>query len=570
MPRGTMANRHVSYALVVAAVFAVALAMRTIPLYWSPLPSTLDSFAYAGVANDVLATGRYPASPDLRADFFVLTLLTAAASELTGEQPVYVIQPLVSVIGTAVVLVGVALTRRLGTDLGWPARRVRLAALATGLLLAVQGLFLRRTTVPDPEVLGILLALLAVVALHRVLWHHDDRWLAPFAVILVTFPLLHIFSSFNAAVMLTSLYALALAARPSRRTLLLGGGLVLAFWAVFTGYYQLVQYYEIYSVSYTDRISSHPGLFVAWLVAMAVGAAWYQRAGARLQRVVFVAPIAAGFVVVVVNVVRPIFPGTVQSPPAVTVLLSFLVVPVLFAGYAAPALAARYDHSAVVVAMLAGPVVVVYFSLSASLTPDYFGTVMRAQTFAHVPAFVLVGLAAVSVLRIRGAIGRRWRAARVVALAALFAATLLTVPVAFVTLDTFHYPATTAESEFAAAGFASTKVPGSWTTHHPPDQIASQYFEGGGHRWTAREWLAGGERPGCPVLSQDSWTTHGAHFFPAAPLTIARGDYDAFLADRNVVYASTGRDPLVLSRPRDTEADVTCDRATDENQVPAI
>jgi len=64
--------RKQSYALVVVAVFAVALAMRTIPLYWSPLPSTLDSFAYAAVARDTLAAGQYPISSNLRADLFAI------------------------------------------------------------------------------------------------------------------------------------------------------------------------------------------------------------------------------------------------------------------------------------------------------------------------------------------------------------------------------------------------------------------------------------------------------------------------------------------------------------------
>ena len=119
-----------SYLLVGLAVFAVAAAMRVIPLYWSPLPHVLDGFAHAGLARRTLAAGQVPISSDLRADLLVITSLTATASLITGEAPLYVIQPMMSLAGATVPLVGMAFTRRLGADLGWPARKVRAAVLA--------------------------------------------------------------------------------------------------------------------------------------------------------------------------------------------------------------------------------------------------------------------------------------------------------------------------------------------------------------------------------------------------------------------------------------------------------
>lgn len=545
-----------TYAHVVLAVFAIALAMRTIPLYWSPLPSTLDSFAYAGLARDTLAVGHYPLSSELRADFFILTILTAMAGEVSGEQPLYIIQPMVSIIGSAIVLVGVALTRRLALDMGWPSQRARQAALVTGLLLAVQGLFLRRTTVPDPEVLGILLALLGVLALYRILWAEDNRWVVPFAIILVTFPILHIFSTFNVAVMLAALYALSVAAKPSRRTILVGGVLVATFWAVFVGYYELAERLALFRVSYVGQVRSNPGLFVGWIVALALGAAWYQRVSSRLQRGMLLAPLGVLFVLVILNVFRPIYPGTIQSPPEVAFLISLLVVPVVFAGYGAPALSAQYRHASAVLAMLAGPLVIVYFSLTASLTPDFFATGMRAQTFMHVPAFVLVGLAAASVFRSRVSVS--WRMARRGAICVLVVCTLLTAPLAFVALDTFNYPSTTMESEFEATGFASGSIPGSWATHHPPDRIASHYLEGGESVEPVRQWLGGGQAPSCPVLLQESWVTHGAYLWPAQPQVIDGGAYETFLFNSQVVYTNNGRDAITITAPRDGGSEWSC------------
>lgn len=543
-------RRHRSFALVVGVVLAVALAMRTVPLYWSPLPSTLDSFLYARLASDTLVDGSMPITPDLRADNLVLTSAVAVASLVTGERPVHVIQPALSVVGATTCVVAVAFTRRLAADLQWPPRRVTLAALTAGLLLAVQGLFLRRTTVPDPEVIGLLFTLLAVLACHRALTTQGERgrrWLLVLAIFVGTFPILHQFSTFNAAMALTALVGAELARRPTRRTFALGGGVLAVFWTLFVGYYELVARLDVLQVTYAGRIQSHPGLFLAWLVAMLVAVAWYQQTTARAQRTTFLLPVLAGFALVVANVATTVFPGTIRSPPTIAALVSLLVVPALFAGYGTPSLASQYRHATPVLALLAAPLVVMYFSMTATLTPEYFGTVMRAQTFVHVPVFVLVGLAAATIatstngaleaLPVRGTL-----------IAALVVCTLATVPLAFLTLDTAHFPATTAESEFQTTGFTAHHVDGPWTSHHPQTKLASQYFRSS-HAEIAptRTWLADGPPPACPVLTQQSWTTHGAHFWPSQPLTIPAAEHEAFLTERNLVYSTSGRDPMNLA-----------------------
>jgi hypothetical protein len=549
IPRRVVSMRRRSYALVVAAVFAIALAMRTISLYWSPLPSTLDGFAYAGLARDTLNTGVYPLSSDLRADFFILTFLTAIAGSVTGKPPVYVLQPMISVIGAAIVVIGIALTRRLGTELGWPSSRVRFAALITGLLLAVEGLFLRRSMETDPEVLGILLALLSVIALHRLLSTDDTRWVVPLAVFLFVYPLLHFFSTFNAAVGLVAVSSLMVFAKPSRRIVLVGSAVVGGFWLYFIAYFELVEWFELLRVSYVSQVKANPGLFVAWILVLIFGAAWYQRTSNRTQRAVFLAPLVVLFVLVIVNVFQPIYPGTIRSPPEVAILISFLAIPVVFAGYATPAISKEYTHAIPVIGMFAAPLVIIYFSLTASLTPDFFATGMRAQTFMHVSAFVLVGLAAAMVFHTRSLSSPSWRVLRVAAIGVLVVGALVTTPLAFVSLDTFHYPATTTESEFEASEFASKQIPETWASQHGEDQIAAQYFEGGGSRAPTREWLTGGAAPQCPVISHESWVTHGAFLWPAQPHRISADEYASFVAERNLVYTSNGYDAIAVTEP---------------------
>lgn len=547
-----------SYALVLFAVFAVAAAMRTIPLYWSPLPHVLDGFAHAGHARETLAAGHVPLSTDLRADLLVITSLTSVASLVTGEAPLYVIQPALSVIGAAVPLLGMAFARRLGEDLGWPARKVRAAALATGLLLAVQGLFLRHTSIPDPEPMGQLYAFLAVLSLHRLLAGRGAtrRWLVPLAVLLGTFPILHKFSTFNAALAVTALVGAALARRPRKRTAALGVGVSAAFWAVFVGYYELVERFGILGVAYVSLVRTNPGLFVAWVVVLVVGVAWYQRISTRSRRTLFFLPFGLLFVLVAVNAVRPVFPGTIRSEPTVLMLVSFLAVPVCFAGYGLFALSRRYETATAVTALLGGPLAIIYFSLTANLTPDFFATAIRGQAFLHVPTFVLVGLAAAGVgWRAHGRTRRP--SVRAGLLAALAISTLLTVPIAFVALDTLDYPGTTHESEFAAVEHSATYVDGRWATDHGPMRVGRTTFGAAAGMAPSRTWLRGGPAPSCPMLSFDGWVTNGANFWPAAPQETHRARYEATLAERHVVYAANGRESIALSLPRG-EATAQC------------
>jgi hypothetical protein len=360
-----------SFFLAGLAVFTVAAAMRTIPLYWSPLPHVLDGFAHAAHARATVATGHLPIGPGLRADLLVVTTFTAAASIVIGGTPLSVIQPLLSLAGAAVPLVGMAVARRLAVDLGWPTRRVRAAALATGLLLAVQGLFLRHTSIPDPEPLGQLFAFLAVLSLHRLLNRPAEarRWAVPLAVLLVSFPILHKFSTFNAALGVTALAGAEIARRPSRRTAGLGVAVAAAFWTAFVAYYELVERFGVLGVAYVSQVRSNPGLFVGWVVVLLVAVAWYGATSTRTRRVLLYAPVGLMFGLVGVNAVRPVFPGTIRSEPAVVAGVALLAVPVAFAGYAIDALEDRYETATLVTGLLAAPVVVALFALTAPLTP---------------------------------------------------------------------------------------------------------------------------------------------------------------------------------------------------------
>jgi hypothetical protein len=310
-------------------------------------------------------------------------------------------------------------------------------------------------------------------------------------------------------------------------------------------------------VAYVERVTGHPSLFLAWLVVLVIGVAWWLRAGKVWQRATFLLPIALGLLVIVANVFITVFPGTIQSPPLVTGLILLYTVPVVIAGGAVSKVSEYPPIGLVVTALLAAPVVNTYFSLTATLTPEFFGTVVRTQTFAHLPVMILAALAVTAVgtegsfVRLKK--GRMRTAIRVGAVALLIGAVAATVPLAYINLDTGSVPSTTLESEYASAQFVVDHVEGPVATDHTISRLL--VFSGSeGAYFPTREWLKGGTPPKCPVISQQSWTTTGAHLFPAAPQTISSKRYGTALAERHIVYSAPGLDPVILSIPRNDTA----------------
>jgi hypothetical protein len=542
------------YLVVGLAVFAVALCLRTVTLYWSPFPATLDGFDYAALARDTIAAGHLPLER-FRADNFVFAGLLTAVSLLTDVPPVEMAQPMVAVLGAVSCLTAVAVTRRIGRALDFSGRQARYAAVLAGLTLAVEGLYLRRTGVADEEALGLLLVPLFAIALNRAIRTRRAAWVGVSLAFVLVFPLVHTFSTLLAALTAIGVLTMQVLRTPPRRVVAVGGGLVGGFWGYFALYYEVAARAGI-TVPYVGRVFAFPGLFVAWLVVLVLGVLWVRSTSRRLQRMSLLAVVGSWYAVLVANVFLSVFPGTVSTPWPILVLALPFVVPVVLASRGLPLAVAARSEGAVVIALLAAPIVQVYFSLTASLTPEFFGTVMRAQTFVHFPIFVLAALAAVRYVSSvpsslqsitptsRPQIGR-------VVVGLLIVSTALTAPLAFVNLDTATYPSTTTHSEFAAATFAAMHVPGRWTAGDPLERIGSLYYPDRPQpsQVPVGNWLTGGSAPQCPTLSRASWTTTGAHLFPQAPATIDEARYERWLRQHNLVYSSSGPDSIALTRP---------------------
>lgn len=543
--------------LVAAAVLAVAVAARTLPLYRSPLPFNPDGVVHSGNARAVVATGSLPTSR-LATDDLAFTAFLSAVAEVAGARPLVVAQPTAAVVGAVPCLVAAALARRwvhrADLDLAAP----RLAAGTAGGLLAVGGLYLHRSTPADEQTLGLLVVPLLAVAYWRWLGG-DRRWGLAAVALAAVLPPLHNLDGVVGALTLTALVAARATGATARETARAALP-VAAFWTYLAGYHVAVDRFTPAAVIQTARFSSVPGLVVAWAVLMVAGTAWARGRTARTRRRVAAASLAGPFVLLAVNALGPVFPGTPATSPVLLAALLPFAVPVAVAVVGVGA--AGGDRTApLALALVAGPLALVGMALTAGLTPEYLETAYRVQPFVHLPLAALVGLGVAVLAAGRDGLpagARRLRAGALVA--AVLVAAAASVPVAFGGLAVVPYKGVTTPGELAAAGFARTAVPGGVAAD---DHLArvGRYFEpsraslhdaGDGVRvGPVHAWLAGdAPPPRCPVVVQGSWTTTGAQVYPAPPARAPAAALERWRASRSVVYAGGADDPIHLVVPR--------------------
>ena len=550
-----MGRRRRRLTLTLAAVLAIAIALRAGPLWQSPLPFNPDGIIHAVHAQSTVLAGELPLAT-IATDDLLFTAFIATLAEVTGLPPMLVAQPVIAVVGAVPVLVAAAVARRIAQYNGWRRSRILLVAILAGALLAVEGLYLHRSMPVDEQTLGLLFVPLVVLAGAIAVDTGERRWIAITGVLLLALPATHNLDSLVAAIALTGLASLAVASgrrTAASRAIVLG----VVAWVTLVGYTALVAGLTPARVLQSDRLTSVPGLVLAWIVLLVIVLPWFLGTRSRTQRTLGVGVIASLCSLVFVNAVVPIFPGTGTTPPLLALGLFPLVGLALVACWAVPTASVGTEGRAMA-ALVAAVVALVGVALTATLTPEYKNLVYRAQTFVHLP--ILTGTA----LGVVGIAARRWRSPTSfrtgvsVLLAASLVAAAVSIPIAFSGLALIPYKGVTTPAEMETASFAETHVQGNWTGDNHVVRITwgqEDALNASRNEPTVgavSDWIAGGgPPPNCPTVVQASWSTVGAQLFPRMPERLDRRERVAFTQSNHVVYATAGtQDSLSIVVPR--------------------
>lgn len=537
------------FALWLVAAFALALALRTLVLYRSPLPFNPDGIYHAQKASEALASGRLPLAR-MGTDDLHFEALLATASAVTGVPTLRIAQPTSAVVGAAPVLLGAAVARRLCLLRGWAGSRARLAATVAGLLLAVEGLYLHRSMATDEQIVGMFLVPVALVAAARATRTDRRAWWTVTLAALAALPPTHNLDATVAALALVVLATLAVLWRPfdaPRRRLV---ALTATFLVGLPAYHVAVERYTQASILQQTRLTDVPGLLLAWVLAVALLAASLARSSRGTQRAVGWTAFGAAFGLVGVNAATTVFPETPGTPALLLALLLPLAVPVALAVWEFPALSPPEGDGGALVALGGGVVALVGVSLTASLTPEYLNSAYRSTTFLHFPVLVAAAVGLVALYG-RGVVADR-PATRAVGVAVVVVAAAASAPVAFAGLELLPYRGVTTTGEYAASEFAATRGGDHWTGDDHVVRVGHAIEPASsGSRSPAYDWVVGGgEPPGCLTVVQRSWTTTGAQFYPAPPGRLSTEAYRAWVADRSIVYHGGRSDSIRMGVPR--------------------
>lgn len=522
--------------LALSSVISVALAARMVQLLLSSLPLNIDSFAQVAIASEILSSGRWVLD-ETDANYYNLKMpglpvFLALASAVTAARPILAATPLMILISLVGILGLYALVHGL--------TRSRESATASSLVLALLGpyIFLSSTLIKE----ALALALLPVI-IWLFLRRRDPRCRVLSMVILLLLPLVHHLSTFMAygfvslLLLLESVQALwrgRLRWRDLGVDILSGPALFpFALW-----YYLQVRMEFFTQVWNPNDVA----LFLSTAILMGSAAIflasdrrarpWFALSKARIlpslldQKAVV---IVGAFLLVLANLYRPVFPGTVTTSTLLLVAASAYV-PITLLALAGLNLfrMSSSPSKGHAIGLLLAPMTVIVFSLLRGLDPLSHVLLYRSADFLDFGMALCVGASLVAVT------GPKLRRA---AALMLVASLLLTIPMAYATEEVFQVQNTTYAYEVAALRHVSLTAD-SLNTDQRLAAVASMYYGLEAESSLPISLLAGGPiQAGSILLVETVWTTRGAQMHPRPFVRVDPDAMSALLQNGHLVYA---------------------------------
>lgn len=540
MRTGRQESTRVRYAIAATLVFTVGVALRYAPRHWTPFPYNPDGFRFAAQAERAAASGHL-ALDGIASHGYGFPVLLSHLQLITDIPSLSLAQPTIALVGTIPCLLAFSFGCRSARALGWsPTRRLTVGTLA-GLVLAIEGVYLRRTAAVSYEVLGILLVFTVALAFHRWLDTSRLRWAVVLGLGLLILPVTHHLSTMIAALTLTALFVVHVHRSPTPPVFVRALPVVGLFWLYFSVYYIQTR------PPYFGNLATKPGLFVAWVVTMCGLALFFRRASTRARRLLFALPLLPGFVIMAVNTMIPVFPGSASTHPRLLIHVMPLVVLLGAAIWGTPVVFDEGRSGFVVLAALVGPLAFAWFGLTAGLSPAYRDIAIRAQTFFHLSVAVT---AAVGIVELSRRVRPEYRlSARTALSSLLLVCVIVSMPFAFLGPPVLSYESTTTTGQFQSVTFTETHLDSSWTSDDHLTRISEEYYNSNAAPGPTYEWLQGAAPPECSVLVQESWSTVGAQAYPADPILANASALEQYTTSRTVVYAGGPAERYELVRP---------------------
>ncbi len=521
----------------VGSLYCFALALRLVPLTFSPLPYNIDGFPLAHIAAQITATGTWqihPQDPNAYNEMMpVYSLLWSSTSQLGGLDSLAHLQVILPLLlATAVLpayLLGIKAT-------GHP-----MAGFAAGLFIASFGSFLSVTSMGMKESIALVLLPTVVLLFAE---RRDPRKRGLAFLLLLLLPFLHQLSDFLILGMVAALVVLTHAraiqrGRFSVRSLLLDiatgpGPAALAY-----TYYVTVNMPELSAVTSPDALALFLGvtlLLAALLVRMTRPSP--VRRGVRVVRPVgpiLLVPVLA-FAALLANARIDLFAGVLETQPAlepILVAVAALVV-VAFLGYQLLRRTAN-PLADVVIAMGIAPVALVLFAFLRGL--DGLSLVLVYRSFDFVDYGLAVAIGAGIAFAWRRL--RRPETARVLLVAGFLGILLATTPIAWNTQAVLGVNNVTTPAEYQALAILASLHPVNVTTDQRLADLGRLWF--GLTTDSKLPFLLQGNRTVSGhdyALVMDRWSRVGAQVHPQPNVVLSEPTLAAFLDANRILYAA--------------------------------
>ena len=524
-------------------IFFVALAIRLVPLLFSPLPYNIDGFSQASITEDIMDTGRwYEGGPlvDLKYDekLPILPLYFAISSLVAGEEPLHFIQ-IAMVLLTSLSAVFVYILAFKITD-------SRVAAIFAGLFMALCGTYVFLTASVMKQ--NVCLVLLPIVLY---LYHerHNPKYRALAAFLLLFMGLAHHLATLIAFGMITYMMA-AQNVESLRRgdwrwrsfllDVLLGPALILAVVA----YYLAVE--MPWFMDATDMNTVFLFMSVYFLVALltihlsssTTLKPWFTTTKRSLpkyvdQKVLFILGAAS---LLVLNHYTNVFTGTIKTKGDFLIIAapSIALIFVALVGFNVMRRTETRFRPLIAAAFMT-PIAVMVFSFLWGLNPVSFVVLYRTYDYMDIAVAISVGIAfAVALKRFRSP------AQKTVIAASFLGLIVLTTPLAYGSEDFYDVQNTTYLAEFSAMEHIDAHNMSNFGSDQRLHATAGMYFGGiEGNGYLPFRMAAGSDITLYDYLLLESkWTTKGAQEHPMPSVVIEDSIFERTVAEANLIYNS--------------------------------